>query len=113
MAGPIQDYYVTFWTQGVAARGVPQEMAMWREDMNEIRATDAVEVIEWAEKEAVQRNAIYTIFARMTHHEPGLVWIAGADPTVNAENFETPRPIAATPMAGGTEPYEPHPGRNT
>ncbi len=78
---------------------------MWREDMNEVSATDAAEVIEWAEREATARSAIYTIFARMTAGGPGLVWIAGVDPTVNAENFETPRPVGATPMAGGTQAY--------
>jgi hypothetical protein len=78
---------------------------MWHEDMNEVRATDVVEVVECAERGAADRSAIYTIFARMTHGEPGLVWIAGVDPTVNTDNFDTQRPAGATPIAGGTEPY--------
>ena len=110
---PAHHYYITFWTQEAAPAGVDQDVVGWTADMNEIPgAADVVEVVQWAESEALQRNALYTIFARMEFGEsgpgPGLVWLAGHDPTVNPKwNFELPRPSDVTPMAGGTQPYRP------
>jgi hypothetical protein len=54
--------------------------------MHEItNAPDIVEVVQWAEEEARKRQALYTIFARMSFDKdsPGLVWLAGLDPTVH------------------------------
>jgi hypothetical protein len=86
----------------------------WTEDMNEIAAAaDVVEVVQWAESEASKRQALYTVFARMEfgEHGPGLVWLAGLDPTASPEwNFDSPRPSDVTPMADGTQPHRPHPG---
>ena len=51
----------------------------WHEDMHEItNAPDVVEVVQWAEEEARKRQALYTIFARMSFDKdsPGLVWLA-------------------------------------
>jgi hypothetical protein len=105
---PIRDYYVTFWTQPQVPGATDYDRIGWRSEMYEVvAAADIVEGVEWAENGAKERNAIYTIFARMEHGEPGLVWIAGIDPTSARGNFDMPRPSDATPMAGGTDPYRP------
>jgi hypothetical protein len=106
---PICDYYVTFWTQPQVAGAVDDDAIGSRSEMYEVfTAADVVEVIEWAENGARERSAMYTIFARLEHGElPGLVWIAGIDPTSARGNFDTARPSGSTPMVGGTEPYRP------
>ena len=109
--GPVRHYYVTFWTQPPIRDGgeVDYDKVGWHEGMHEIpNAPDVVEVVQWAEEEARKRQALYTIFARMSFDKgsPGLVWLAGLDPTVHPKwNSETPRPAGVTPMAGGTQPY--------
>jgi hypothetical protein len=94
--GPVRHYDVTFWTQPPIRDGgeVDYDKVGWHEDMHEsTNAPDVVEVVQWAEEEARKCLALYTIFPRMSFDKdsPGLVWLAGLDPTVHPKwNSETP-----------------------
>ena len=105
---PTHDYRVIFWNQSVGPKDVPQELVMWAAyETDVLGASDVHEVIEWADEEALRRKSMYTLFAKVDIPDhPGLVWLAGVDPTAwSRPNFQLQRPLDATPAAGGTEAY--------
>jgi hypothetical protein len=79
---PTRDYRVVFWRGGSADE----------RDLSD--AEDVHDVIRWADGEAATRGATYTLFAKVDRgDDPGLVWLAGVDPTVwSRPNFNRPRP---------------------
>ena len=73
-------------------------------------ATDVIEVIDWADQEARKRLSMFTVYAKVDSGSarPGLVWLAGIDPTVSSRpNFDQQRPIDSLPAEGGTRPHPP------
>jgi hypothetical protein len=110
--GPTHDYRVVFWRQPAAAGrpDIPPERVMWSAYEHDVLgAADVIDVIEWADQEARSRECMYTLHAKVDSGErPGLVWLAGVDPTVwSSPNFELQRPANVTPAVGGTRPYCP------
>ena len=102
------DYRVVFWRQPSAPAGVPQNRVGWHAyGPDVLGALDVREVIAWADEEARKREAMYTLFAKVDYSDrPGLLWIAGVDPTVwSRPNFEVQRPTDTKPAAGGTLAY--------
>ena len=117
--GPIHDFYVVFWRQPrIPESELPaggQEMVMWAAAEHYVsEAEDVHAVIAWAEEEARNRSAMYTLYAvAAIGDEEGLVWLAGVDPTrgVAGPNFERRHPADVDPV-GGTpaEVYRPAEG---
>jgi hypothetical protein len=93
---PSRDYRVIFWTTSRAPEGTAQEQVGWSADENDVSgAQDVHEVIHWAEREARERGAVYTLYAKVDRgDEHGLVWLAGLDPTISTgDNFGRYAPV--------------------
>ena len=77
-AGPIHAYRVIFWPRPALS-----------DEYDLLNADDVHAAIEWANAEANERGCTYTLYAKVTAGRPGLVWLAGIDPTVHSSpNFE-------------------------
>jgi hypothetical protein len=109
--GPTHAYRVIFWRQPAGPPEVPPERVMWSASEHDLLgATDVIEAIEWADTEARTRQSMYTLYAKVDSGSarPGLVWLAGIDPTVrSSSNFGQQRPADSLPTVGGTQPHQP------
>jgi hypothetical protein len=82
------DYQVVFWEQqGPPPPGVKPEAMGYSELTYEVSgAEDVMEVIDWAEKEAIVENSTYCIYVKvpsMISSREWLLQIAGVNPTVD------------------------------
>ena len=81
-AGPARDYRVVLWI----TRNQSSEYDL-------LGADDVHAAIAWADAEARARECTYTLYAKLGGDRPGLVWLAGIDPTVHSRpNFERLQP---------------------
>jgi hypothetical protein len=80
-----QDYRVVFWHQQAPPDGHTQEEMGYSELTYDVSgAEDVLEVVEWAETEAVREDSIYCIYAKLgpeVRDGGGLLQVAGVDPT--------------------------------
>lgn len=82
-----------------------QQRVIWAASELFVReACDVHEVIAWAEEEARQRGAMYTLSAVIvTGGREGFVWIAGVEPTHGPPNFDQKHPLDVDPVNGSPE----------
>lgn len=72
--GPMSEYRVTFWNPDQHSRAY---------DLLEVQ--DVRDAIAWADEEAHSRGCTYALYVRAEHDgSPGLIWLAGEDPTAQA-----------------------------
>jgi hypothetical protein len=81
--GPIHDYRVIFWPKPTAA-----------DEYDVLDADDVHAVIAWADGEGRRRECSYVLYAKATvNNRPGLVWLAGIEPTNSGPNFSRRQPL--------------------
>jgi hypothetical protein len=107
--GPVHHYHVVFWRQPYVPpeqlrdEGTTQERIVWAAQENDLLgAEDVLEALRWADEEARNRNAIFTLYAVSNRHDrEGLIWLAGWDPTRSGpRNFTHRRPSDVNPVSG-------------
>jgi len=82
-AGPIHSYRVIFWPS--PGHSVEYDV---------LGADDVHAVIGWADAEGRDRGWAYVLYAKVSLTRPGLVWLAGIDPTVHSSpNFTRSHPL--------------------
>ena len=76
-------YRVFIWTRSPAADEVPANARGWSCTESDVTNADVAEVLTWAQK-STPRDGRYTVYVRTTDNdEPGLLRLAGWDPTRN------------------------------
>ena len=104
-APPTHNYYVDFWRQPLTkAREIPDIQSNnvgWSSTEYDVLGADDVhEVIAWADGQARERDAMYTLYAvSYRQGDEGLVWLAGVDPTQpQTRHFKRRQPPEVDPV---------------
>jgi hypothetical protein len=83
-------YRVYLWSQALAPPDIPSDLVGWQSEEYEIRdARDVHEVIAWAQRPEHGGRAFALYVSIERNGQPGLVRLAGVDPTRAAEDRGT------------------------